>query len=72
MRVRIIGIRFDDEGTVYIEWAYESEQTRQGGTVRTTYITLDGQDKDEQIGYFVKELQEDASELLAAWEESQR
>lgn len=61
---RILAIQFSDEGNISIDWMDTSEMSPQGGTYKTTYITLSGQETDEQVAYWVKELRQDADEFL--------
>lgn len=54
-----------------VDWMRESEQSVAGGMAHTTWISAEGQSRDEQVGYYVEELREDAAELVAWWEKSQ-
>ena len=62
--MRVIGVRFEDDGTVVVDWVSEREQSRFGGEGHSTYITTDGQAKNDKLGYYVEELRQDAAELV--------
>lgn len=57
-------IQFSDEGNVSIDWVETDELRPGGGTFNQTYVTLTGREASEQVEYYVKELRQDAEELL--------
>jgi len=63
---RILNIAFSDNGNISLDWMDEGEQAREGGTYNTTFVTMAGLEKSEQVNYYAKELKEDADEFLHA------
>ena len=61
---RILNIAFSDEGNISIDWMETTEMHPQGGTYRTTYVTLAGREASEHVEYYAKEIKQDADELL--------
>lgn len=61
---RIHSVRFSDEGTIAIDWEETSEIHPQGGTYKTTHVTLSGIEASEMVEYYAVELKQDADELL--------
>jgi hypothetical protein len=63
--MRIMNIRIDEDGTVLIDYAEDREQSPEGGVLHQLYVTPQGRMKDEQVGYYIKELIDDATEVIA-------
>lgn len=62
--IRILSIRFTDDGNVTIDWLDENEMSKHGGTIRSTYVTPTGINESDQVSYWIKELMQDCDELL--------
>ena len=60
-------VTFLDEGMIEIEWTDVAEHDDKGGTFMRTQITAEGQETDQQVGYWAAELRQDADEMLYAW-----
>lgn len=63
MSVRLLSVRFADDGTITIDWTDEADMKKEGGTIHSTYITLAGQE-EPQVSYWARELFQDLDELL--------
>jgi hypothetical protein len=69
MRTRVMNIQFDDEdGSIAIQYAHESEQSPEGFLVRQVVISQHGLSQYEHVAYYAKELREDAEELVSWYE----
>jgi hypothetical protein len=62
--VRILSIRFTDDGNITIDWLDENEMSKNGGTIRSTYVTPSGIAESKEVEYYVIELMQDCDELL--------
>lgn len=62
--MRVLSVRWSDDGDITIDWADEHEMKKEGGEVHSIYVTPQGQSADEQVAYYVKELNQDVDELL--------
>ena len=56
--MNIVGIAFLDDGGINIEWSDDLEQSPEGGTAHSTYISMFGRQTYPHVGT-------DAEELLA-------
>jgi hypothetical protein len=65
--MRLLGVRFEDDGMVIVDYLMENEQSKFGGMAHSMWVSLDAQEKYESIEYYVKELREDAASLLEAF-----
>jgi hypothetical protein len=63
--MNIIGIRFLDDGGINVEWSDDTEQSPEGGTAHSTYISQYGQQSYPHVETYAGELRQDAQELLA-------
>ncbi len=61
--IRILSVRFSDGGETTIDWIDEGASQKGGYEIHSSVITLAGQE-DEQINYWMRELRQDADELL--------
>lgn len=66
MTREVQGVSLEEDGTIIIHWADPKRQSELGGTAFQSYITVDGQESDEQVAYYAKELRQDVVELLEA------
>lgn len=64
MSVRLLSVRFSDDGTITIDWSDETMMKREGGTIHSTYFTTAALETDEQVAYWAKEMFQDIDELL--------
>ena len=63
--MNIVGIAFLDDGGINIEWSDDLEQSPEGGTAHSTYISMFGRQTYPHVGTYAEELKQDAEELLA-------
>jgi hypothetical protein len=63
MKIKILSVRFSDDGDVTIDWVDHGASSKDGGTIHSTYITIEGQG-DDQVEYWLKEVRQDVDELL--------
>ena len=63
----ITRITFDDDGSIIFDWVEESEIDDNGGESHTTWITPDGLTLADELGYYAKELRDDADEMLGRY-----
>jgi len=70
--MNIMGIRFMDDGAISIEWSDETEQSPEGGTAHSTFISQFGQQQYTHVGTYAEELRQDADELLGWFIKYQR
>lgn len=68
----IMGVTFTEDGGVSIDWSDDSEQSPEGGTVHSTYISQWGQQQYPHVGNYADELRQDAEELLGWFQKYQR
>lgn len=66
--MRVLSVRFEDDGTIIVDWVMEAEQTKYGGVAHSTWVSLDGQEKFDQVSYYVDEIRSDIEQLLLAWQ----
>lgn len=69
--MQVISVRFEQDGTILVDWHEPREQTRYGGEVRQTYITHEAANMNPQIQYWMDEIQDDCIELLSEYQKSQ-
>lgn len=62
--IRILSVRFTDDGNITIDWLDENEMTKVGGQIRSTYVTPTGIAESKEVSYYVTELMQDCDELL--------
>lgn len=62
--IRILSVRFSDDGNVTIDWMDENEVTKNGGTIRSTYVTPSGIQGSADVEYWLREFFQDVDELL--------
>jgi hypothetical protein len=63
--LKVLGIRFNNEdGSITVEWYRDSEQKEQGGVFYSTLITTEAMEDWEHVGYYAKEIAQDAEELV--------
>ncbi len=63
--MNIIGCRFNDEdGSIVIEWYEDSDHKQEGYTIHSTVITSEGAENWKHVGYYAKELYDDALTLI--------
>ena len=65
IRIQHISIN-DEDGRIQIDWLDTEEMKPGGGQFHTIYVTMRGQETDEQVAYWSTELRQDAEELLHA------
>lgn len=62
--IRILSVRFSDDGNVTIDWVDENEMDKNGGTIRSTYLTPAGVQSSPEVEYWLREFFQDVDELL--------
>lgn len=65
-------VTFLQDGIIEIEWTDANEHDEKGGTFIRSQITREGQQAEQQVGYYATELVQDADELLYAWLKTRR
>lgn len=63
---QVVAIQLADDGQINIDWVDSSEMSPKGGELHSTFVTLSGQESDEQVDYWAKEIRQDADEFLHA------
>lgn len=64
MSRQVVSISLADDGQINIDWIDTAEMTPQGGEYHSTFVTLGGQEADEQVEYWAKEIRQDLDEFL--------
>lgn len=65
--MNILSVTFEDGG-IFINWSEERERNRYGGEIHQTYVTPEGVNTDTQLQYWIAEIADDCTELLAAYQ----
>jgi hypothetical protein len=63
MKIKLLSVRFADDGDVTIDWMDTAQSSKDGGTIHSTYVTMEGQGA-EHVEYWLRELMQDVDELL--------
>ena len=64
MSRQVVSISLADDGQINIDWIATAAMSPQGGEYHSTFVTLGGQEADEQVEYWAKEIRQDADEFL--------
>lgn len=68
----VLSLSFGEEGEIEMAWTDVSTHDDYSALVTSEVITEAGQNADEQVGYWSRELRQSVDEFLGAWRNYKR